>query len=90
MLINLKYFYKDAKNGLTDLETAVNSLDNMQINHNNKIQELEEKLKTARQKSDSLLQMSNEWERRINSSQAGLAAFEIATVYDSIYRNLNH
>jgi predicted nucleic acid-binding Zn-ribbon protein len=89
MLINLKYFYKDAKNGLTDLETAVNSLDNMQINHNNKIQELEEKLKTARQKSDSLLQMSNEWERRINSSQAGLAAFEIATVYDSIATTLN-
>ena len=61
----------------------------MQINHNNKIQELEEKIKAARQKSDSLLQMSNEWDRRIKSSQAGLAAFEIANVYDSIATTLN-
>ncbi len=61
----------------------------MQVNHNIKVQELEEKLRAARIKSDSLLQMSNEWERRIKGSQAGLEAFEIANIYDTIATTLN-
>ena len=71
------------------METAVNSLDNLQVNHNSKVQELQEKLKEARAKSESLLKISNEWETRINRSQAGLEAFEIANIYDTIAKILN-
>ena len=70
------------------MDSAVQGLDNMQVNHNSKVQELEEKIKIARQKSEALFQISNDWENRIKSSQAGFEAFEVANVYETIATTL--
>lgn len=69
---------------MVNLNSKVEDLNDIYADHDTKYQELRQKCLLAEQKAQTISQIGQNWKNKVEKSQEGLVAFEMAQVYEKI------